>query len=425
MARRIRYSELETRAARDRLKTRKSHFRALDPGRLALGYRRKRRALPGVWLKRVYIGTDARGIGHYRTTTVGVADDFADADGINVFSFAQAQLRARDQVAPGSPTTVREAVAAYLAFLRARGAPTNDTERRAALHILPQLGDVEVEKLTSLQIRHWLAAHANAPAYVRSKKGGERKVKIAPLDDPEVIRRRRSSANRVLTIFKSALNHAFDEGRVSNNSAWGRRVKPFRAVDVARLRFLSIAEAGRLINACDPEFRPLVRAALETGARYGELIALQVQDFNADAGTLHIRRSKSGRDRHIILTAEGSAFFAQLTAGLAGDALIFRRANGDGWKVSQQGRPMQEANERARLKPPITFHGLRHTYCSHCVMNGVPLMVVAKNVGHVDTRMIERVYGHMAPSYVADAIRLGAPRFGVKTKSKIVAGRVR
>ena len=40
-------------------------------------------------------------------------------------------------------------------------------------------------------------------------------------------------------------------------------VKPFRAVDVARVRFLSIAEATRLINACDLEFRPLVRAALD------------------------------------------------------------------------------------------------------------------------------------------------------------------
>ncbi len=29
---------------------------------------------------------------------------------------------------------------------------------------------------------------------------------------------------------------------------------------VARIRYLSVAEAGRLINACDPGFRPLVRA---------------------------------------------------------------------------------------------------------------------------------------------------------------------
>jgi hypothetical protein len=38
-------------------------------------------------------------------------------------------------------------------------------------------------------------------------------------------------------------------------------------------------------------------------------------------------------------------------------------------------------------------------------------MVVAKNLGHADTRMVEKHYGHLAPSYVADAIRAGAPRF--------------
>ena len=45
-------------------------------------------------------------------------------------------------------------------------------------------------------------------------------------------------------------------------------------------------------------------------------------------------------------------------------------------------------------------------------MAGVPLLVVAKNIGHADTRMVEKHYGHIAPSYVAEAIRAGAPRFG-------------
>ena len=49
-----------------------------------------------------------------------------------------------------------------------------------------------------------------------------------------------------------------------------------------------------------------------------------------------------------------------------------------------------------------------------------PLMVVAKNLGHADTRMVERHYGHLAPSYVADAIRAGAPRFSTKSK-RIIA----
>jgi integrase len=71
---------------------------------------------------------------------------------------------------------------------------------------------------------------------------------------------------------------------------------PFRDVEVARVRYLTVAEATRLINASDQEFRPLVRAALETGARYGELTRLEVSDFNVDAGTVTIRKSNQAMD---------------------------------------------------------------------------------------------------------------------------------
>ena len=48
-------------------------------------------------------------------------------------------------------------------------------------------------------------------------------------------------------------------------------------------------------------------------------------------------------------------------------------------------------------------------------------MVVARNLGHSDTRMVEKHYGHMAPSFIADAIRASAPRYRVKDdKHKVV-----
>ena len=71
---------------------------------------------------------------------------------------------------------------------------------------------------------------------------------------------------------------------------------------------------------------------------------------------------------------------------------------------------MRAACMHARITPPLGFHGLRHTWASLAVMNGVPLMVVARNLGHADTRMVEKHYGHMAPSYIVEAIHAGAPR---------------
>jgi integrase len=169
-------------------------------------------------------------------------------------------------------------------------------------------------------------------------------------------------ANRVLTMLKAALNHPFDEGHVSNRDAWGRKLKPFRNVEVARVRYLTIEEARRLINASDADFRPLVRAALETGCRYGELARLEVVDFNADAGTVMIRQSKSDNARYVVLTDAGTAFFRQHCAGRTG--LMFTHADGIGWKASEQARPMHTACDDARIKPAIGFHQLRHTWAS-------------------------------------------------------------
>jgi integrase len=63
---------------------------------------------------------------------------------------------------------------------------------------------------------------------------------------------------------------------------------------------------------------------------------------------------------------------------------MFKRGNGAPWLRSQQQERMLAACKHARLTP-VGFHQLRHTSASLAVMNGMPLMVVAKNLGHRDT----------------------------------------
>ena len=99
----------------------------------------------------------------------------------------------------------------------------------------------------------------------------------------------------MLTSLKAALNRAWRDGQVATSPRTWRQVEPFGNVNSARVRYLSIAEARRLINAADPDFRRLVQGALESGARYGELFpALTVSDFNPDSGTVAVVESKSG-----------------------------------------------------------------------------------------------------------------------------------
>jgi integrase len=425
MPRKVRDSNLETRTARSRLKVaHKPYFRLIEPG-LHLGYR-KLASGPGTWVVRRYSGDGRYSVKNLTTANdkLVVADDFSEPNRNSILSFAQAQERAKMQ-RPGvpertGPYTIATAMDDYLAFLESSRKTAADARWRDHAFIRPAFGAVDVEKLSTEKIRQWITDLAKQPPRLRTRKGEDQKFREMASGD-ESIRRRRASTNRTLTVLKAALNRAWREGKASSDAAW-RRVEPFHSVSAARIRYLSIAEAKRLLNACPADFRQIVRAALETGGRYGQLAELTAADFDSDNNTVQLRTRKGrGQEKvyRAVLTAEGANFFMQVCAGLAAADTIFKKSDGSAWGKSHQKRFMVDACERAKLTPPIGFHGLRHTWASHAAMNGVPLLVIAGNLGHAGTAMVTRHYGHLAPSYVADAIRAGAPRFGAVKQSNV------
>lgn len=424
MARTVRNGKIDTRSARAKLAVRREPYWTPISRGDAIGYRKGTNG--GTWIAR-HRGEDGKQ--HYQS--FGATDDARDADGATVLSFSQAQARAREWFAQkarelsgepiaAGPYTVAGAMRDYLDWFAKNRKGLDRTRYQADAFIVPELGAIEVRKLTKARLERWLHALADAPARVRTRPGSEQRHRQSA-DDPEAARRRKSTANRVLTIVKAALNRAFEEGKTPSDDAW-RRVKPFRSVDAARVRYLAEDETRRLVNACDPDFRPLMQAALFTGARYGELVALRVADFDRDAGALAVRQSKSGKPRHLYLTAEGREFFASCAAGKAAGALLLPRPDGKTtWGKSQQQRPLGEACAAARIAPAISFHILRHTYASRLIMRGAPLPVVAAQLGHRDTRMVEHHYGHLAPSYIADTVRAAFGELGIVDPGNVVA----
>src|SRR5215813_15023298 len=422
MARLVRDAKLETRTARTRLPIGpKPYFRRLEIG-FHLGYRRLSNG--GTWLARRFAED-----GRYREFRLGLADDAQDADGVAILDYGQAQKAAREwwraelrreegHDTRSGPYTVADAIADYLKEFEGRGGKSvYETRRAAETHILPVLATGLIGKLTAKRIEDWHRGLAAKPALARSKPG--RKPNHRKIDrSADAIRKRRATANRILTVLKAALNHAWKAGHVASDDPW-RRVKPFQAVETARVRYLSEAECVRLVNACEPAFRNLVRGAMLTGCRYSELASLCAADFNADAGVLIVRESKAGKPRHVVLTYEGQRLFARLTAGKLGSDPVFVRRDGGVWRKSHQMRPMLDACNRAKIKPAVSFHVLRHTHGSTLAMRGVPMGVIAEQLGHADTRMTEKHYAHLAPSYVADTIRAHFPTLGIAEESTV------
>jgi len=426
VARTKRSAKLDTRTARLKLSAGKGHQEPLAPGHYLI-YRRSRKGGAGSWMARWAHD------GRFVQAKLGLADDFMDADGIAFFTYTEAQEKARawfklraqealaiesGEVVHRGSYTVADAIQDYLVDAERRGIKgLLITKQTARAHILPVLGDLEVSRLTKKRLETWHAGLASQP---RRKGGrGGKIVHLPPPTTEDERRARKDSANRILTVLKAALNLALANGRAQEPAPW-RKVKPFREVARSRVRFLDASEQKALMAACEEPFRSMVRAAIYTGCRYSEITRLRVKDFNPESGTLFIDRGKTMKARHIYLTDEAVGWFKELAAERKPNDVLLSRGTpirrkvradqpSDGWRSYDQKQFMAKACQDGGIEP-VGFHELRHTYASHLVNRGVPLAYVAAQLGHADTRMVMRYYGHLAPSAMAEAIRRAAPR---------------
>lgn len=420
MASSVRNNKLENRTQRGKLPVAHRPFWVGIGQGLHLGYRKG--AKGGAWIARYYLEK-----GKYITSKLGKADDHQDANGLDVLSYFEAQDRARtfanqqaESVAgegADKEFTVAEATNKYLEWFKVHRKSYSRTLQAVNTDINPTLGDKLISELTPQIIRQWHESLIKEPPRLRSIS--IKKSYAEFISTPETMRKRKATANRILTVLKAALNHAWRDGYVANDEAW-RKVKPFHNVNLPKVRYLELQECEKLINICEPDFRQLVRAALLTGCRYGELVRLVSNDFNSKQGTIHLKETKNGRSRFVPLTQEGITFFDQAVIGKLGGALIFTHTDGSAWGASHQSRRLKDACAIAKIIPAISFHVLRHTYGSILASKGVPLQVIAELLGHSDTRITSQHYAHLMPSFVSDTLRANLPRFVEDEKTNII-----
>jgi hypothetical protein len=321
MARTSRSARIATRTKRLELPIRREpYWHSIEAG-FALGYRRLAGNKGGTWIAKRYVKGERRVL-----KALGTADDFTDADGVRALTFAQAQAGARQWlvdlaiakaggVDPSKPYTVSNALDDYLAHYVTKGGRAEIAARRAIDNLIrPAMGNISLANLTFGQVESFRDGLAEIGRRFRTKKGTPHKPEKLRVNDPEQRRKRRATANRVFTFLRAALNRAYQKQKVASDAAWAS-IKPFEKVDAPRERYLTDDEAVRLANACAPDMRALVTAALLTGCRYGELIAMRAGHFDGDNGTLHIPEPKSGKRRDVVLASEGRQFFEAATMG--------------------------------------------------------------------------------------------------------------
>ncbi len=389
----------------------------------AFGYRRTPKC-GGRWVARLRVTVGSS----YRERNMALADDTRVADGLKILTFEQAKEKALQwfespefipirvearqfgwrsslNVCPiGDRYTVAHAMQDYCQWkldFRARQ-NFHSSVSRANVYTVPLLGHIPCDELTPQHCRSLLLFVESS---VLHRVGGTRLTQVDPRKlSPELRRKRRISANQVFTDFRSALNHAFGDGKIDSNVAW-RHVKLFPSVNRARVDILTWEQARRLIDIAKPEFKRLFLAALYTGCRLSELFQMRVGDIDRSRAAIYVRPVKCYRGRTIALPEEGYDFFKAIAEDRDNDSPLIRRNHDWPWTRGYVASHFKEVAQQLKLPKSFVFHSLRHTYASLLLRAGTPPIVVARQLGHINMETTLRTYAHVTDDFMDHEFR--------------------
>ena len=241
-------------------------------------------------------------------------------------------------------------------------------DRNLETHLLPEFGSLRLDRITRDGVHRWF------DDYSRTAPG---------------------NANNCLRILRHVFNHAVACGHVVSNPARSVRPNPRRKIT----RFLSREEIDRLHRALErrvgakritPSQRhqiDIIRLLLLTGCRKNEIVRLRRDEVAGNQ--LRLRDSKTG-PRTVFLNAEARSILERM---LKGNREYLFPSPKDGSRPIDDDLALWYRIRREAGLDDVRLHDLRHTFASHAVMQGTPLPVVARLLGHSQLTMTLR-YSH-------------------------------
>jgi integrase len=291
-----------------------------------------------------------------------------------------------------------------------------------------------------------------APSTIRGTADSYR-LRVAPTfagTDPATITRPRIEAwvgkllkeghsphaiRKAVAALRVVLSFGVQAGVLDRNAAFGVAVPeppadPDAPPPVERV--LDVDELAPLHEACEsPREEVIVRLAVETGLRSGEVRGLRWPDVDLAARRLHVRRAvwrrvvkqpKGKRARRVAIThvlAEALAtLYAAEVVGRGADASGYVLTGRDGSSVIGADTPRQvvervqrragltvekaDAQGKPSTRARVTYHELRHTAATMMLTGGKSAVVVARQLGHRDSRVTTQVYEHLLDDGLLD-----------------------
>ena len=226
-------------------------------------------------------------------------------------------------------------------------------------------------------------------------------------------------------LLKQALNQAVRWGLLASNPA--DAVTPPR-VERREMRTLTAEDVALVEGAAtDDEFRRLIRVAVTTGLRLGELLGLQWKDIDFEGGRMLIQRTasyqdrettlgpvKTGRSHRPVALSEGTlavlrehrasqrAHRLELGPAYRDFDLVFPAADGSVQPPYRISGRFKDLVARVSLEG-VRFHDLRHTMATLALGAGVHVKVISERLGHSTTQITLDTYSHVSPDLQREA----------------------
>lgn len=314
--------------------------------------------------------------------------------------------------------TVNEAAEMYFEmkqFLMKPASYTN-SQRLYRDHIQEQLGNVECETITSREMQKFY----NSLVQKKQKRNTEKTLS-------------KHTAKDIFTFAKTILYFAMENGKMTERRFKTKVPCGFAETDNGQDDFLDEENYKKIItNATNisqsgkyNQARIFTILALTTGMRIGEVCGLKWCDIDFDNNTikvlrtvqritnfdnttyLHIGEPKSKTSRRTVILTDSAK------EALCKYKLLFREECApNNFVLTNKSTPTEPRTIRSAYKrfinhykiPYIHPHGLRHTFATYAIDNGVDIKTTSLLLGHANTSITLDVYTHVTERQMRNTI---------------------
>ena len=159
---------------------------------------------------------------------------------------------------------------------------------------------------------------------------------------------------------------------------------------------LSVEEVLKLIQVTkNLKHRTIIAMLYSSGLRIGELLSLELRDFDLKRNQLHIKNGKGKKDRYVTLATSLHPILKNYYATYKPKNFFIENPKGNNYSATSIRSFLKKSCQAAGISKRVTPHSLRHSYATHLLEQGTDIRYIQELLGHSrpETTM---VYTHVS-----------------------------